>query len=84
MNMDMEMRRMLADIITNQKELIRKVQLMDMQVQSDYRENREELRQISQTNAFELRRIDERLLDLEGANQPKNYKTVQERKDNEA
>jgi len=80
--MEMEMRRMLSDIITQQKELIRKVQLMDLQIQSDYRENREELRQICQSNAHEIKKIDERLLELEGANQPKNYKTMNERNKN--
>jgi hypothetical protein len=80
--MDYELRKMLSDIITNQKELIRKVQLMDMQIQSDYRETREELRHICQTNDFNLKQVDERLLELEGANQPKNYKTMKERNKN--
>lgn len=79
--MDYEMRKMLSDIIENQRELIRKVQLMDMQVQSDYRETRNELRQICQTNDYALKQVDERLLDLEGANKPANYKTMRERND---
>ena len=33
--MEYELRKMLHDIIENQRELIRKVQLMDMQIQSD-------------------------------------------------
>ena len=81
--MDMDLREMLSDIITNQKEIIRKIQLMDIQIQSDYRENREELRQICQTNQFNLKQVDERLLEIEGANQPKNYKTMNERNKND-
>lgn len=81
--MDMDLREMLSDIITNQKEIIRKIQLMDIQIQSDYRENREELRQICQTNQFNLKQVDERLLEIEGANHPKNYKTMNERNKND-
>ena len=77
--MEYELRKMLHDIIENQRELIRKVQLMDMQIQSDYRETRQELRNICQSNDYNLKQVDERLLDLEGANKPANYKTMRER-----
>lgn len=77
--MEYELRKMLHDIIENQRELIRKVQLMDMQIQSDYRETRQELRHICQSNDYNLKQVDERLLDLEGANKPANYKTMKER-----
>lgn len=80
--MDIELRRMLSELMTQQKDLIRKVHLMDLQIQSDYRETRDELRQICQTNDFKSKQIDERLLELEGANQPKNYKTMNERNNN--
>jgi hypothetical protein len=80
--MDIELRRMLSELMTQQKDLIRKVHLMDLQIQSDYRETRDELRQICQTNDFKSKQIDERLLDLEGANQQKNYKTMNERNNN--